>query len=330
VGAGVSSDAGLVAERARRLLRWYPRSWRERYGEEFSELLNADLSERPRCWRRTADIAVSGMGARLSVGGLGGSPIGQPQAALAVVGGAMVGFVACGVSLWSQLLVGWRWAPPDSDAVVIGVLVMSLAVVYLSVLALLATVPVIAAVLRAARRRDARRLIGPMALIIVSAAILIVGGHHLESGWPGTGGHSWRFQRLVPGGVGGFGWAETLGITAYWAHPSDLLALPHPELAWVAMSPVALTSAVVSAARVVRRVTLSPASLRYEASLAKAAAAGMVPFLGAAAWWVTASRAGSNDLFRAGSLDVLLVAAMAAALVVARTATRQIRHGTGL
>ena len=32
-------------------------SWRARYGEEFAELLIADISERPRSWRRTADVA---------------------------------------------------------------------------------------------------------------------------------------------------------------------------------------------------------------------------------------------------------------------------------
>jgi hypothetical protein len=50
--------------RARRLLRWYPRSWRLRYGEEFTQLLIDDISERPRCWRRTLDVARSGVTAR--------------------------------------------------------------------------------------------------------------------------------------------------------------------------------------------------------------------------------------------------------------------------
>jgi hypothetical protein len=40
-------DAG---RRAARLLRCYPKSWRARYGDEFAELLTADLSERPRSW----------------------------------------------------------------------------------------------------------------------------------------------------------------------------------------------------------------------------------------------------------------------------------------
>lgn len=38
------------------LLRWYPRAWRERYGEEMLALIQDDLEEgRPRpwmvCWR---------------------------------------------------------------------------------------------------------------------------------------------------------------------------------------------------------------------------------------------------------------------------------------
>jgi hypothetical protein len=42
------SSARTPRERAARLLRWYPRTWRERYGEEFAELLVADIEERPR------------------------------------------------------------------------------------------------------------------------------------------------------------------------------------------------------------------------------------------------------------------------------------------
>jgi hypothetical protein len=51
--------------RARRLLRWYPKAWRLRYGEEFTELLTADISERPRSWHRTLDVARRGVAARL-------------------------------------------------------------------------------------------------------------------------------------------------------------------------------------------------------------------------------------------------------------------------
>ena len=53
-------SAVTPAERhAGRLLRWYPRAWRERYGEEFAELLMEEWSERPRCARRTANVMAS-------------------------------------------------------------------------------------------------------------------------------------------------------------------------------------------------------------------------------------------------------------------------------
>ncbi|MGZ4433306.1 MAG: hypothetical protein ACXVW7_06715 [Trebonia sp.] len=44
---------GPEAGRARWLLLSYPKTWRERYGDEFAELLAADIEERPRSWRRT-------------------------------------------------------------------------------------------------------------------------------------------------------------------------------------------------------------------------------------------------------------------------------------
>lgn len=313
-------------ERAEWLLRWYPRGWRERYGEEFAELLIADLDERPHCRRRTADVATHGLASRLAFAGLGDSPLGRPQAALATVAVAMIIFAGCAVSLWSQLMVGWRWSPPDSAAVTTGVVVMSVAALYLTLIAALAAAPVVAALLRAVRRGDGRPYVVPTVMMVAGAAVLGLGGHHLLSAWPGNGGHPWRFQRLVPGSLASFGWSETLGISAFWAHPADLLALPTAELAWMMISPVVAIATVAGAVQLVRRASLSSAVLAYEARLARAAAAGMLPCLAAAGWWVVSSRAGSPDVFRAGSLDLFLIAAMAGSVVVADAAMQRVHR----
>ena len=61
-----------------RLVRCYPREWRARYGEEFTQLLLDDISERPdRSWR-TADVLRSGVLARLAFAGLAGDAL-QPK-----------------------------------------------------------------------------------------------------------------------------------------------------------------------------------------------------------------------------------------------------------
>jgi hypothetical protein len=321
----VSDPAEAVVERAERLLRWYPPRWRERYGEEFAELLVADLSERPRCWRRDADLAVSGVRARLSGIGLGRGVMCQPQAALAVVGCALVGFLGCGMSLWSQLVIGSRWSTSDGGAAVTtGVMTMSVGVTVLVVVVLLAAAPVVVEVLRAVRRGNARPLLGPALLVGFGLAVLLVGGHQLQAGWPGPGGHQWRLQRWAPGGVASWGWAETLAITAYWAHPVRLLALPSSELAWTLASPVVVAASLAGAVRLIRHIDLPAPVLAYEARLATAASVIMVGFLGAAAWWVLGSRARTDEVFRAGSLDLVLIAGMAAALWIANTAAPRI------
>jgi hypothetical protein len=59
-------DRQDAERRARRLLRWYPKAWRQRYGDEFTELLTADIGERPRSRRRTLDVVRRGLAARIA------------------------------------------------------------------------------------------------------------------------------------------------------------------------------------------------------------------------------------------------------------------------
>ena len=120
------------AERhAERLLRWYPRAWRERYGEEFAALLMEEWSERPRCTRRTANVMASGLVARLSDAGLTGGLLDGPaqaRASLAALICSLAAFLALGVSMWAQLTIGWQWSAPDSSGTAIAVVAMTGAV----------------------------------------------------------------------------------------------------------------------------------------------------------------------------------------------------------
>ena len=293
-----------------------------RYGAEFTELLVADLAERPRCWRRTADVAVSGTLARLSQAGLGGQRLAerdQARASLAALGCALAVFLTAGTAVWSQLLVGWQWAPPSTRAAAVGTVVMTGALLFFLVLAVLAAAPV---AWRLARRGSGADRAG-LLLIAVSLLVLVIGGRHMANGWPGTGGHPWPQRGLVPGGVAAFGWAVTLSVTSYWAHPAALLAFPAAELAWMVISPAALAGLAAGLARLVRRLDLPPRLLRYQARLGQLAAAGMAVFLAGAASWVLAGQHGPGTLFRPGAIDVAELAVMAFALAVGWQAMRR-------
>jgi hypothetical protein len=322
------TDPDMTGTNARigRLLRWYPRSWRDRYGDEFAELLAADLDERPRCWRRTVNVAANGFRSRLATAGLASHPL-DPQAAaragLVTAACSAAAFALTGGSLWSQLAICLQWAVPGQRGITQAMDLMSAAVVLCAVLAALAAAPVARAAIAAVARGSGRPLAWPAALIAASTLVIVTGGWHFQSGWPGTGGHLLVHQGLVPGGVAAFGWSTTMWMTTYWAHPAALAALPAGQIAWMVVCPAALGGLITGSGLLLRRVEISPGVLRYETWLAHAAGAGMAVFAAGALWWLLMAAGESGGTFRAGTMDDAAVSVLAVAVAAGLTAARR-------
>jgi hypothetical protein len=317
--------------RARRLLRCYPRGWQERYGEEFLELLVADLNERPQSLSRTLDVLRSGLVSRLSVAGLVGpfvDPEQQTSANLAVLGGALSAFLLLGIAIWAQLSIGWQWSAPSTSTTAVAMVTMSVGVGVFVLLAVLASGPVISAVVVAMCGPAGRKLRRPFLMVVTGMVVLVLGSHHFANGWPGTGGHHWAHQGLVPGGIAAFAWALTLSITSYWGHPGALSAFPFGEIAWMVTSPLALGCLGIGLVKVVRRVDLSARVLRFEVLMAVLASVAMEGFLGAACWWVLVGGSGPRELFRTGALDVAALSLMACAGILGLCATLRARKAS--
>jgi hypothetical protein len=328
----MSQPPARTRRRVERLLRWYPKDWRTRYGEEFTELLLSEMSEQPVSWRRNVDVLWSGLIARIAEAGLGGrrlEPVEQVRRSLVTVGCAMAVFLIFGMAIWAQLTIGWQWSAPDSASTAAAMLAMTLAMLAFFALAVAAAIPVAWTLLTRAAHRAARGLVRPFLVLLVSAGVLIVGGRHFGNGWPGTGGHVWAHQGLVPGGVAAFAWASTLSVTSYWVHFGALMAFPASEIAWMLVSPIALVCAIVGAAKCVRRLELSARTLRYEARLAQIAALGMLASLVGAGIWILDGAAGPRNLFHVGAIDTGGLVVMAVALAVAGRAVQHV-SGTGL
>jgi hypothetical protein len=322
-------EAATPERAAKRLLRWYPPTWRERYGDEFTELLIADVSERPNSSGRTLNIIGSGLLARLSDVGLTGRALEGPdqtRASLAVLTCSLAAYLALGIAMWSQLTIGWQWSAPNTRGTTIAVLFMSLGVVLFAILAVCATMPLLWAVVRAFAQRKAVGLGRPALLVALGLLVVIVGSRHFGNGWPGTGGHPWAHQGLVPGGVAAFSWASTLSISSYWMHPSALLAFPPAEVAWMIASPIAMVMVAAGSAKIVRRVQMSERILRFEVILGEVAAGSMGLFLCAACVWVIEGGAGPRGLFQTGAIDRLALGAMTGALVLAMQSLHRARR----
>jgi hypothetical protein len=130
----------------------------------------------------------------------------------------------------------------------------------------------------------------------------------------------------------GWQWSEpdtaATTVAIYWAHPSALASFPAAELAWMALSPLAMAGLVGGAAALVRRTDLSAPVLDFETRLGTAACAAMVVFLGGCCAWMVDGGPGPRNLFHAGAIDTAGTVVMAIAFVAARQAARTSRLGS--
>jgi hypothetical protein len=135
---------------------------------------------------------------------------------------------------------------------------------------------------------------------------------------------------LVPSGVAAFSWASTLSVSSYWAHPDWLARFPAAELAWMAVSPVAMACIAGGVIAIIRRCELPAGALRFEARLGVAAAAAMVVFLAGCGAWVVDGGPGPDGLFHAGLIDIAGLSLLAVAFVLAQRATVLARRSAAL
>jgi hypothetical protein len=102
-----------VTARVNRLLYWYPRSWRARYGEEFAAMLHSSFEDGKGGFRLSLDVAREGSVARLTGAGFIGTlapRLDRARASLALVFVGIMGFIA-GLAVLTHYIAGWRSYP---------------------------------------------------------------------------------------------------------------------------------------------------------------------------------------------------------------------------
>jgi hypothetical protein len=302
-------------QHARRLVRFYPRSWRDRYGDELAALIIDDLTDQPRSLWRDLDVVRAGLAARLSACGIARGPVRDRSATTAAAAAGAVVFVASALSIWTQLADGWLASSPDTVAVTVGLVTLSLWFGGLGVVTAVVGARTARSAVRAARAGHGSEVLRPLSWLLASAGVLIVGTRLMAPRWPGA-------ARPQHGGilasVARYTWAATDTISTFWLHPYRLVQLPLGELFWMAVSPAAAVVLVWATIRVAQ-TGRQGGQLRVPRMTTRAGVATLPCFVTAAAW-VIGSQHAANASYRAGTLDLVLVAAMVAAAFVARNA----------
>jgi hypothetical protein len=260
-----SKDGHEVATRANdSRLRWYPRSWRARYGDEFAALLDEEYG-RSLPARSRLSLVTGGLRQRARASGLAGDaapPAEGVRAGALVVLVAWAAFVVAGASFakfsehFDEALphdLGTHHLPDFAFTVLQAI--AGVASTLVAVGALLAF-PALMRFMRSGGWVSVRghflRAVGCSALTIAVTVPLLVRANHLSSKPPDAGIH----------------WDGLL------------------FLAWAALVVLTLTSWTVVAVAAGRRIELSKAVLTMEAVLAGFVALAMVIMVVAVAvWW---------------------------------------------
>jgi hypothetical protein len=294
------------------LLRWYPKEWRERYGEELGALMEDSLNGQPPTPRLRLSIAWSGLRERAHQAGVIGE--GTPAPNRLAAGALLV------LSAWTAFMVAGanfaKFSEGFSPAVPAG------------------------------SRALATRSFDVVQFLAVAGGLLVIAGAAValpafirfvrDGGWSAIRRHVYRAvaATVIASGI-------TVGVITK-AH-----TLPYAQrngadgaytglfLVAAGLMVVALALWTVVAVASARRLTWTDAVLRVEATLATGLAMAMVVMTAAVAtWWGTVASAASwylqgvqpglaTSAFTprlTGSMIVMLVASAFAAYGVARMA----------
>jgi hypothetical protein len=282
-------------EQYRRLLRWYPGPWRDRYGDELVEMMHDEYGGRRISGSARRSIALAGASQRVRMSGLVGDrddPADRVRAGALLVLCSWALFVVAG-SAFAKFAEHWAAVtPPASRAVP--------AAAYVSVSAAAALGAVIVGMAAAAAAPSFRRSMRQGGWSAIRRSVARAASVSLAALVAGVGVITWAHHLSGPQRNGG------------------LLLYGVVVLGWGLLVVAALTLWTWAAVVAMRRTPLTLRVLRIEGWLAFGATAAMVVVAaGTIAWW--AAMASSAPWFLDGGAVGSTASAVPPAMVIAGT-----------
>lgn len=299
------------AERARRLLKWYPPAWRERYGEEFAALLDDTAGDAAPSVRLRLDVVRSGVAMRLREAGLSGRdtpPAGWIRGGALLVLCAWSVFVVAGIGL-QKTAEHWQDAVPSGAARTWAEIAFG----------------------------AVQALAGIASLLVVAGAVAVlpaVARSLRSGGWPAVRRSFVRAAIIcgvtVTAFIGLAVWAGRL--TDAQRNGSDL-AYGLGALLFALLVCASIASVTAAAVATVRRLSLPPAVLRLEGHLAEAVTVAIIVMSVAAGVWWAVVAATSPRFFTAGGSPfqpqtAVVAALMLSAVALSVTGARRVIQGS--
>jgi hypothetical protein len=310
--------------RARRLLRFYPPIWRERYGDEFVDFMEQSIAENPHDAKRTTNIVYKSAKVRLSDVGVVGTTLDQasaPKVALSTSTFLASIFAVFALFYWSCAMVSWNSNPTlattFAESIWMGAITVSTMLLTLTLLAIGLTL-LVRATKKAVLGRE-RRLLWPLLIVLGSTAAIVNSVYQYNRWVIARGGIDWSRPGIA---------LKQLAGSAQWITQSTIwgpswagwhLFSGQGPLHWG--TPIAVFALVLGVAKLARRLDFSPSANRSARIATTLLSLAMTSFLLSFLGWTLAGGFDKSWMapFTQMETSLFLVIAFIAILTVVTT-----------
>ena len=188
--------------RAERLLNFYPKTWRERYGVEFVDLMEQSIADVPHKTNRTLNIILKSARVRLGEQGVMGPTVDSAGASRAALGTSTVlatVFTVFALFYWSCTMVSWNSNPHVATSFSVsmwtGAITVSTMMLVLTLLGI--GVIFIFHALKFSFSRRERKFVWPLVIVLVSGALITNGVREFTRYTIARGGIQWSLSGVA-------------------------------------------------------------------------------------------------------------------------------------
>lgn len=256
---------GSSTRRAQRLLKWYPLTWRDRYGDEFIDLMEQEIADVPHSARRTLNVIYKGSTTRLRLAGVVGPALeshDQTRASMALIFVFSTMFALLAFDFWSIAMLSWNSMASDPSSLAVslwtGAVTVFIGILFALVVAIFATL--LCSAVKKIAKGGARRLLGPLSLVVSCVVYLLFSLRAILRFVISRDGVEWTHPGLAVKQLAGATDAVTSTVNWIWGSPRDNMWIGANFM--YAMIPVVLLALSLGVAALIRRTEFSVVATR--------------------------------------------------------------------
>jgi hypothetical protein len=315
--------------RAQRLLRFYPRFWRDRYGAEFVDFMEQSIADAPHDARRTSNIIFKGSKARLGELGLLGPSLDGADATRTALSTSTVlatVFTVFALFYWSCAMVAWNSNPHVATSVPVSIGTGAITVstmILASTLFILGVVLIWHALRSAITRRD-KRFVWPLIMVVASSIAIVNSVHQYVRYTIARGGIQWtQFGVALKQVAGATQWVTQRTI---WGPSWTGWHIFSAQGLLNVGTPVAVAVLALSVAKLIRLSDFSMSATRAVRWATTSLSLGMILFLVSFAGWELAGGFNNSWMARFTQMEKSLFFVIAVIALLGLVTSLKVRN----